>query len=197
MAKINAQDIANLRKTTGAPMMDCKKALEESSGDSEKALECLRKRGAQVAAKRSDKETKEGVIGQYMHNEKIGVLVEVNCETDFVARTDDFRNFAREIAMHIAAANPEYLSADEVPDEVLEKEKEIEFAKLAEEKKPETIKEKIWEGKREKFYSEHCLLNQPYIKNPDIKISEMLNEKVSKVGEKIQVRRVCRFEVGR
>lgn len=197
MAEIKAQDVAKLRQDTGAPMMDCKKALEESDGNPDKALEFLRKKGAQVAAKRFDKETKEGVIGHYLHNDKIGVLVEINCETDFVARTDDFKDFAREIAMHIAAANPDYLDSADVPAEVLDKEKEIEFAKLAEEKKPEEIKEKIWEGKKEKFFSEHCLLNQPFIKNPDITILQFLNEKVAKIGEKIQIRRFARFEVGR
>ncbi|RJO61443.1 translation elongation factor Ts [candidate division WS5 bacterium] len=194
---IKASDVANLRKMTGAPMMDCKKALEESGGDSEKAIECLRKKGAATAAKRADREAKEGIIATYVHGDKIGVLVEVNSETDFVARSDDFKAFARDAAMHIAAANPEYLNPEDVPKEVLDKEKEIETEKLKKEGKPENILEKIWEGKKEKFYAENCLLKQNFVKNPDITIEELLSELIGKIGEKIEIRRFCRFELGK
>jgi len=197
MTDIKASDVANLRKMTGAPMMDCKKALIESKGNIDKAIEGLRKKGAATAAKRAGREAKEGVVASYMHGTGIGVLVEVNSETDFVARSDDFQSFARDVAMHIAAANPEYLKAGDVPSEVLDKEKEIELEKLKKEGKPANILDKIWEGKKEKFFVENCLMKQSFVKNPDITIEELLNEVVGKIGEKIEIRRFSRFEVGK
>jgi len=197
MADIKASDVAVLRKMTGAPMMDCKKALVESKGDTDKAIEHLRKKGAATAAKRADREAKEGVIASYVHGDKLGVIVEVNSETDFVARSEDFQKFARDVAMHIAAANPEYLKPEDVPAKVLDKEKEIELEKLKKEGKPANILEKIWEGKREKFFTENCLIKQSYVKNPDLTIEELLNEVVGKIGEKIEIRRFCRFELGK
>lgn len=197
MADIKASDVAALRKMTGAPMMDCKKALVESKGNTDKAIEHLRKKGAATAAKRADREAKEGVIASYVHGDKIGVMVEVNSETDFVARSEDFQKFARDVAMHVAAANPEYLKPEDVPAKILEKEKEIELEKLKKEGKPANILEKIWEGKKDKFFSENCLIKQSYVKNPELTIEELLNEVVGKIGEKIEIRRFCRFELGK
>jgi len=197
MADIKASDVANLRKMTGAPMMDCKYALVESKGDIEKAIEYLRKKGAATAAKRADREAKEGIVASYLHGDKIGVLVEVNSETDFVARSDDFKAFARDVAMHVAAASPEYLKPEDIPAKVLDKEKEIELEKLKKEGKPANILDKIWEGKRDKFFTENCLMNQAFVKNPDITIEDLLNETIGKIGEKIEIRRFSRFEVGK
>ncbi len=197
MAKITAKDVAELRKITGAPMMDCKKALQESGGNVDKAIEYLRKRGAATAAKRAEREAKEGVIASYMHGDKLGVLVEVNSETDFVARNDEFKAFARDIAMHVAAANPAYLAPEDVPKEVLDKEKEIELEKLKKEGKPANILDKIWEGKKDKFFAENCLLKQSFVKNPDITIEELLSEHIGKIGEKIGIQRFVRYEVGK
>ncbi len=197
MADIKAGDVANLRKLTGAPMMDCKKALMESGGDVEKAIEHLRKKGAATAAKRADREAKEGIVASYLHGDKIGVLVEVNSETDFVARSDDFRAFARDVAMHVAAANPEYLNPEDVPAKILEKEKEIELDKLKKEGKPANILDKIWDGKKDKFFAENCLMKQSFVKNPDLTIEDLLNEVIGKIGEKIEIRRFVRYEVGK
>lgn len=197
MTDIKTADVANLRKITGAPMMDCKKALIESKGDTDKAIEYLRKKGAAVVVKRANREAKEGIIASYIHGDKIGVLVEVNSETDFVARSDDFQKFARDVAMHVAAANPEYLKPEDVPAKVLDKEKEIELEKLKKEGKPVKILDKIWEGKKEKYFTENCLVKQQFVKNPDITIEELLNEVVGKIGEKIEIRRFARFEVGK
>ncbi len=194
---ISAKDVQNLRKICGAPMMDCKYALEEAKGDVEKAVEILRKKGAATAAKRAEREAKEGIITSYIHGNKIGVLIEVTCETDFVARSDDFQRFARDVAMHVAAANPEYLYPEDVPAKVLEKEKDIELEKLKKDGKPADILDKIWEGKKEKFFSENSLLKQTFVKNPDITIEELLAETIGKIGEKIEIRRFCRFEVGK
>jgi elongation factor Ts len=197
MADIKAKDVAVLRKMTGAPMMDCKKALIESKGDVDKAIEHLRKKGAATAAKRADREAKEGVVVSYVHGDKIGVLVEVNSETDFVARNKDFKDFARDIAMHIAAANPEYLNPEEVPKKVLDKEKEIEIEKLKKAGKPSNILNKIWEGKKDKYFTENCLMKQPFVKNPDITIEELLSDLIGKIGEKIEIRRFVRYELGK
>lgn len=193
----SSENISNLRNRTGAGMMDCKKALEESKGNVDKAIDILRKKGAATSAKRADRETKEGVIAVYSHGGRIAAMVEVNSETDFVARNEDFKNFARDIAMQVAASNPAYLSKANVPKDVIEKEKEIEKAKLKDEKKPKGITDKIIEGKLEKFYEQVCLLSQAYIKNPDIKVEDLLNEQVAKIGEKIEIRRFERFEVGK
>lgn len=194
---ITATDIAALRAKTGAGMMDCKKALEESNGNSDQAIENLRKNGAIKAAKRADKIAAEGLVASYIHGlGKIGVLVEVNCETDFVAKTDAFKVLANEIAMQIAGANPKYLSREDVPTEELEKEKTFYREQLKTEGKPENMIEKILEGKMSKYYSEVCLLDQSFIKDEDKTITQLLAEKTGEIGEKITVRRFTRYELG-
>jgi elongation factor Ts len=195
--KITAKMVKELRDKTGAGMMDCKKALEASGGDEEKALAWLREKGLSKAQKRAGKTASEGMIGSYIHmNGKIGVLVEINCETDFVAKSDRFQEFAKNIAMQIAATNPICVSPEDLPEEVLEKEKEI-YKKQAEaEGKPENIIPRIVEGKLKKFYKEVCLLEQPYIRDDSLTIQDLLNELVSVLGEKIVIRRFVRFEVG-
>ncbi len=195
--KITAKMVKELRDRTGAGMMDCKKALEASGGDEEKALAWLREKGLSKAQKRAGKEASEGMIGSYIHmNGKIGVLVEINCETDFVAKSDKFQEFAKNVAMQIAAASPMYVSPEDIPEEVLEREKEI-YRKQAEgEGKPEKIIPRIVEGKLKKFYKEVCLLEQPYIRDDSLTIQDLLNELVSVLGEKIVIRRFVRFEVG-
>jgi len=195
--EINTNDISKLREQTGAGMMDCKKALENSSGDFTKAIDYLRKKGAATAAKRSERDAKEGVIVSYIHNGRIGAILELNSETDFVAINKDFIALANDIVMHIAAACPEYVNPEDVPLEIIEKEKEIELAKLEEANKPKEILEKILTGKMEKYFSEICLMKQPYIKNPDITIEDLINEKTAAIGEKIAVRRFVRFELGK
>ena len=195
--EINTNDISKLREQTGAGMMDCKKALENSSGDFTKAIDYLRKKGAATAAKRSERDAKEGVIVSYIHNGRIGAILELNSETDFVAINKDFIALANDIVMHIAAASPEYVNPEDVPLEIIEKEKEIELAKVEEANKPKEILEKILTGKMEKYFSEICLMKQPYIKNPDITIEDLINEKTAAIGEKIAVRRFVRFELGK
>ncbi len=197
MTKISLELIKQLRERTAAGFSDCKKALEEAGGDIEKAVDILRKRGLAIAAKRAGKEASEGVIAAYIHsNKKIGVLVEVNCETDFVARTDEFQEFAHNIAMQIAATNPIAISRDQVPQEILEREKKIYEEQLRESGKPENIIPKIIEGKLEKFYKENVLLEQDFIKNPEITIQDLLNELIAKTGEKIVIKRFCRYQIG-
>jgi elongation factor Ts len=196
MSEITAQMVKELREKSGAPMMDCKKALAECSGDMAKAEEYLRKKGITGAAKKQGRIAAEGLVGTYVHNGKIGVIVEVNCETDFVARNEDFQQLVKDIAMQIAAARPQYVRREEVPPEVLEKEKEIQRHQLREQKKPEAIWEKIVAGKLEKFYETSCLLDQPWIKDDKKKIHELITEKIAKIGENIAVRRFARFEVG-
>ncbi len=197
MAEISLELIKQLRERTAAGFMDCKKALEEAEGDIEKAIDFLRKKGLVIAAKRAAKETLEGVIASYIHsNKKIGVLVEVNCETDFVARTSEFQEFAHNLAMQVAATNPVAISRDQVPPEILEREKRIYEEQLKEQGKPEHIIPKIIEGKLEKFYKENVLLEQPFIKNPEITIQDLLNELMAKTGEKIVIKRFCRFQIG-
>ena len=187
--------IKKLREKTNAPMMDCKKALEESNGDLETATDILRKRGQIVALKKAGRCAKEGAIGSYIHsNSKIGVLLEVNCETDFVARNDDFRQFVKDVSMHIAATSPSYVSREEVPGHILEREKNV--LKGSVKNKPDNVVEKIIQGKLEKFYSEVCLLDQPFVKNDKITIKEYLNELVGKIGENILIRRFVRFQLG-
>lgn len=193
---ITTKEISELRSRTGVGMMDCKKALEESNGDMDKAIELLRKKGAATAAKRAEREAKEGYIAVYTHSGRIGAMVEVNCETDFVARNEDFQNFVKDIAMHVAAANPAYLSREDVPAEVIAKEREIEEEKLKAENKPAEVMEKIIEGKLNKFFADVCLLEQSFVKECDKKIEDLLNEKVASIGEKIQIRRFARFELG-
>ncbi|OAG27137.1 translation elongation factor Ts [Thermodesulfatator autotrophicus] len=197
MAEITMDMIKKLREKTAAGFMDCKKALEEAGGDMEKAVDLLRQKGLAVAAKRADKATNEGVVAAYIHaNKKLGAMVEVNCETDFVARTEEFQQFAYDIAMHIAAANPICVAREDLPEDVLNREKEIYVAQAKESGKPEHVIEKIVQGKLEKFYKEVVLLEQPFVKNPDLTVQDLLNEVMSKTGERIQIKRFARFQVG-
>lgn len=194
---INASDIAALRAQTGAGMMDCKNALEEAGGNPEQAAEILRKKGILKAAKRAGKIAADGAVVSYIHGGgKIGVLAEVNCETDFVAKTEGFRSLAQDIAMHIAAARPLYVSRADVPDEIIGKEKDICKEQLLAEGKPDAMLEKIIEGKINKFYADVCLLEQPFIKDEDKTVEQLLTEKTAQIGEKISIRRFARFELG-
>ena len=192
----NMKDIAKLRDMTGVGMMDCKNALEETKGNFDKAIEVLRKKGAATAAKRADREAKQGLIVSYIHGERIGALLELNSETDFVARNDKFKELAQELVMHVVAASPLYISRKDVPADIIEKEKEIELAKLGGEQKSQEITEKILKGKIDKYFATVCLLEQPYIKDSSITIQDMLNEKTAAIGEKISIRRFSRFELG-
>lgn len=194
MSEITVQLIKQLRDTTGAGMMDAKKALTEANGDFDAAIAALRKKGAARAAKRTDRETKAGVVTSYVHGDKIGVLVEVNCETDFVARTEDFMAFAKDVALHVAASAPEYLTPEEVPEAVVEKEREV-YASEAE-GKPAEIADKIIEGKLAKYYEAVCLTNQPFVKDADKSIEQLATEVSAKVGEKIVIRQFKRIELG-
>ncbi|NPA94133.1 MAG: translation elongation factor Ts [Thermodesulfobacteria bacterium] len=197
MAEITAAMVKELRDRTNAGMMDCKKALQECGGDMDKAVDYLRQKGLAVAAKRSGRATTEGVVQSYIHaGNKLGVMVEVNCETDFVAKTDQFIEFARNVAMHIAATNPLCIRREEAPQDVLEKEREIYKQQALESGKPEHIVDKIVEGRIEKFLKEICLLDQPYVKNPDLTIQDLLNELIAKMGENISIRRFVRYQVG-
>ncbi|ABS24511.1 translation elongation factor Ts [Anaeromyxobacter sp. Fw109-5] len=197
MAEVNANMVKELREKTGAGMMDCKKALAEAGGDFAKAEEVLRKKGLAAAAKKSSRAATEGQVASYIHmGGKIGVLVEVNCETDFVARTDGFQALVKDIAMQIAAAAPQWVRRDEVPADVVAKELEIAKAQMRDQKKPEAILEKIAQGKLEKFYEQFCLLDQPFVKEDKKKMSEVLTDAVAKIGENIQVRRFARFVLG-
>jgi len=197
MTTISAQMVKELRQKTGAGIMDCKEALAETGADMDKAVEYLRKKGLATAAKRAGREMSEGVVHAYIHTGgKIGVLVEVNCETDFVAKTDDFQDLAKNIAMHIAASSPVGIRPEDVPPDVVEKEKEIYRAQALESGKPEKVVDKIVEGKLAKFFKESCLLNQPYVRDPDITVADMLNDAIAKIGENITVRRFTRFQIG-
>ena len=197
MAKeITAEMVKELREKTGAGMMDCKKALTESEGDFAKAEEWLRKKGITGAAKKAGRTAAEGLIGSYVHNGKIGALVEVNCETDFVARNEDFQALVRDLALHIAAANPTYARREEVPPGVLDSEKEIERTKLREQKKPEVMIDKILSGKMEKYFETVCLVDQPFVKDDKKKVHEVVTEAIAKIGENITIRRFSRFQVG-
>jgi elongation factor Ts len=194
---ITTKMVKDLRDKTQAGMMDCKKALEHTNGDFEKAVDFLRQKGLAVAAKRANRATSEGVIATYIHaGGKLGVMVELGCETDFVAKNDDFRDFARDIAMHIAAANPISIHRDEVPDAVLAREKDIFVQQALESGKPAAIVDKMVVGKIEKFLAEVALLEQKFVKNPDLSIQDMLNELVGKMGENISIKRFARFQVG-
>ena len=189
--------VKDLRDKTSAGMMDCKKALAETNGDMEKAVDLLRQKGLAVAAKRAGKATSEGVIEPYIHaGSKLGVMVELGCETDFVAKTDAFREFARDVAMHIAATNPVSISRDNVPVSVVAREKEIYIQQAIDSGKPQTIAEKMVAGKLDKFLAEVCLLEQKFVKNPDLSIQDILNDLVGKMGENISVKRFARFQVG-
>lgn len=189
--------VKELREKTGAGMMDCKKALAENGGDVEKAIKSLREQGIATAAKKASRETREGLVYSYIHpGDKLGVLVEINCETDFVARNDDFRTFAKNIAMQIAAADPRVISREELSQAVIDAEKEIYRNQARLEGKPEKIMDKIIEGKIEKFYSEACLLEQPFIKDNDRTVADIVTDIISRIGENIKVRRFVRFRLG-
>jgi elongation factor Ts len=193
---IEAKAVADLRAKTGAGMVDCKKALEEANGDEEKAIEILRVKGAMKAAKKADRSTAEGLVEAYVHaNGRVGALVELQCETDFVSRNPEFHALAHEIAMQVAAMMPFYVSPDEIPAGLIEKEKAIYLAELADEKKPEEIKAKIIEGKLAKWYADVCLLNQPWVKDDSKTIGQLITEKVATIGEKIVVARFSRIEL--
>lgn len=194
---ITSEMVKELRTKTGAGMMDCKEALSAADGDLEKAIDYLRKKGLSAATKRSSKAAKEGVVASYIHmGGRIGVLVEVNCETDFVAKTDDFQTMARDLAMHVAASNPLYVKAEDIPPAALEREKAIYREQLAEEKKPEKIWDKIIEGKLKKYYEDVCLVEQKFIKNTDITVATLVNGMIAKTGENIVIRRFARFQLG-
>jgi elongation factor Ts len=194
---ILAEHVKELRERTGAGMMDCKKALAETGGDMEKAVAYLREKGLAKMVRRASRVAAEGIIESYIHHgSKIGVLVEVNCETDFVARTDDFQTLAKEIALQIAASRPLYVSRDDVPESVLENEREILKAQALNEGKPEKIAEKIVEGRIQKFYSEVCLLEQPYIRDPEKTVQDLVFEVSAKTGEKMEISRFTRYEIG-
>jgi elongation factor Ts len=197
MENVTAKEIAGLRAKTGIGMMECKGALIEAKGDETKAIEILRKKGGDKAAKRADRETKNGIIEAYIHaNGKIGVMVEVLSETDFVSKGPEFKEFAHDLALHIAAMGPKYVCEADVPEAELAKEKELLLEEVKATGKPADIAEKIVVGRLGKFYEEICLLNQPFVKDDKIKIQDMLNEKVAKTGEKIIIARFCRFEIG-
>ena len=194
---ISATMVRDLREKTGAGMMDCKKALAESGGDFEKAVDYLRQKGLATAAKRAGRVASEGRVGSYIHaGGKIGVMVEVNCETDFVAKNEDFLALIKDIAMQIAASNPLYVRREDVPAEALEKEREIYRVQARESGKPEKVIDRIVDGKLEKYYGEVCLLEQVFVKDTDIKVQDLLNGLIGKLGEKIEIRRFARFQVG-
>ncbi len=196
MAEITAALVSELRARTSVGMMDCKKALVECGGELEKAVDFLREKGLAKAAKKADRNASQGMIFSYIHNNaKLGVLLELNCETDFVARTEEFQHLGHEIAMHIAASNPTYIKPEEVPAEVVAHEIEVIKAQALEEGKPEKMLDKIAEGRINKYYEENCLLEQRYIRDADVKIKDLIIENVAKIGENIQVRRFARFMI--
>ncbi|MFO7569651.1 MAG: translation elongation factor Ts [Smithellaceae bacterium] len=195
--EITSAMVKELRTKTGAGMMDCKEALTAVDGDFENAIDFLRKKGLSAATKRSSKAAKDGTVASYIHmGGRIGVMIEINCETDFVAKTEDFQTMARDLAMHIAAANPLYVRPDEIPAEILEREKEIYRSQLKEEGKPEKIWDKIIEGKLHKYYEDVCLIEQKFIKNTDISVNTLISNMIAKTGENIVIRRFARFQLG-
>lgn len=196
MAAVTAQMVKELRETTSAGMLECKKALEETQGNMEEAIKYLREKGLAKAAKKSDRIAAEGIVQAYVHGGRVGVIVEINSETDFVAKNAEFLEFAKDVAMQIAASNPKFVAREEVPTAELEAEQEILRAQALNEGKPANIVDKMVVGRVEKYYKEVCLLEQPFIKNPDITIQTLLNEKIAKIGEKISIRRFTRYEVG-
>ena len=197
MKDITSQMVKELREKTGCGMMDCKRALEESEGDIQKAIDILREQGMATAAKKAGRIAKEGILYSYIHpGDKLGVLVEINCETDFVARTEDFKNLAKDVAMQVAATNPLVISRAELKEETIQKEKDIYRAQAKSEGKPEKILDKIVEGKLEKYFQEVCLLEQAFIKNEDRSIHDRLNETIAKLGENITIKRFVRFRLG-
>ncbi|OHW62788.1 elongation factor Ts [Andreesenia angusta] len=193
---ISSALIKELREVSGAGMLDCKKALDETNGDIEKAIDLLREKGLSQAAKKSGRIASEGVVEAYIHGGRIGVIVEVNTETDFVAKNEDFRAFVKDVAMQIAAANPKYVSREEVQQDDIEREREVLTQQALNEGKPANIVEKMVEGRIDKFYKEICLLEQPFIKDPDTTVEKLLAEKIAKIGENIKIRRFTRYEVG-
>jgi len=197
MAEISAKDVKELRDRTGAGMMECKGALSEAGGDMERAIDILRAKGAAKAAKRAERETREGSIGSYIHmGGRIGVLVEVGCETDFVARNDEFQKLVRDVAMHIAAAAPVAVRREDFPAELVERERAVYLEQTKESGKPEQIWNKIVDGKLEKFFAEQALLEQPFVKNPDMTVGQLVTDASARTGEKIEVRRFARFALG-
>lgn len=195
--QITSEDVKKLRDKTGVGMMDCKKALEACGGDFDKAVEYLRKKGIEVANKRSGRQASQGMVSSYIHlGGKVGVLVEVNCESDFVAKSEHFTTFVKDVAMHIVAASPDWVSREDVPQAVLDKEKEILKEQALKSGKPEKVIEKIIEGRLTKFYAEHCLLDQPFVKDTDKTIKQLLDELMAKTGEKCLVRRFTRYQLG-
>jgi len=196
MTMITSEMVRTLREKTGAGMMECKKALTESNGDFERAVSLLRQKGLASAEKKAGRMTSEGIIGSYIHMGKIGTMVEINCETDFVARTEDFKELVKDISMHIAATNPSYISRDEVPQDVIESEKEIYRVQIKD--KPQHVIEKIVEGKLDKFYTDTCLLDQIFIKDPEQKkkIKDLISDNIARLGENIVIRRFVRFQLG-
>ena len=197
MSTISAKMVMQLREKTGAGIMDCKGALTECNGDMDKAIDFLRKKGLATAAKRADRAMTEGIVASYIHmDSKLGVLVEVNCETDFVAKNDDFKAFSKNIAMHIAATNPAGIRPEDVSEEIINKEKEIYRGQVLEMGKPEKIADKIVEGKLQKYFKENCLMDQAYVRNPEMTIADILNEMIAKIGENISIKRFVRFKIG-
>jgi len=193
---ISSNLVKELREHTGAGLMDCKRALSDAGGDLQKAIDILRQKGIAMAAKKASREASEGIIGSYIHMDKIGVLVEVNCETDFVAKTNEFRELVKDIAMHIAATNPAYLKREDIPSDVIEREKSIYASQII--NKPQNIAEKIIEGKLEKFYTDNCLLEQVFVKDPELKkrIKDVITDAIAKLGENIIIKRFARFQLG-
>lgn len=197
MAEITAAMVKELRDKTGSGMMDCKRALAENAGDIEKSLDYLRKKGLAKAQKRAGRATSEGVVFSYIHQgSKLGVMVEINCESDFVAKTDDFLEFAKNVAMHIAATNPGGLNPEDIPEEIVAREREIYRSQALEQGKPENIVDKIVEGQVQRFFKESCLMSQPYIRDPKKTIAEITTEAIAKIGENIQIKRFVRFQIG-
>jgi elongation factor Ts len=197
MAEITAEMVKLLREATSAGVLDCKKALTETNGDFDAAVEILRKKGLATAAKKASRDANEGLIGSYVHpGSKVASIVEVNCETDFVARTDEFQQLARDLAMHVTAARPLWVAREDVPADVVAKEREVYTEQMANSGKPDQVVERIVEGKLDKWYSEVCLLEQSFIKEPDVSIKDLLTNRIASLGENIKVRRFCRLEIG-
>lgn len=194
--KVSASLVKELREKSGAGMLDCKNALVATEGNIDKAIDLLREKGLASAAKKSGRIASEGLVDSYIHGGRIGVIIEVNSETDFVAKTDEFKQFVKDMAMQVAAANPKYVSRDEVTEEEIAHEREIQVNKVINEGKPEHIAHKIVDGRMEKYFEEICLLDQNFIKDPSVKIQDLLNEKITKIGENLKIRRFARFEVG-
>ncbi len=195
--EITSEMVKELRTATGAGVLDCRKALESANGDFDKAVTALREKGLAAAAKKANRDVNEGLVGHYVHmGSKVASLVEVNCESDFVARTEEYKSLVHDLAMHIVAAKPQYLTPEAVPAEVIEQEKSIYRTQLAEENKPANVVDRIIEGKLAKFYEDTCLMEQPFVKDPSVKIKDLVNQHIAKLGENIRVRRFVRFAVG-